>query len=174
MNQSGFTLLQLLITTSITAILGGIGLPSMLHLVEREAAVANTNLVISLLHLARSQAITSGRPAIICPSKDGLECDKQWIGKLLIYQDNDYDNNFNKTVDEAVKHLSLSNHWSINWRAFGNRKYIYFTGGNGEFNQNGTMEICPPQPVKDIRILVINRIGRIRTDLRPLEDSKCS
>ncbi len=174
MNQSGFSLLQIIITTSITTILGSIGIPSILYLIEQEAAVANTNLVISLLHLARSQAITSSRSVIVCPSSDGLDCDKQWGGKLLIYQDNDYDNSFKSSIDTPIKHLSLATDWTINWRAFGNKKYIYFTGGNGEFNQNGTMEICPPQSSDEIRILIINRIGRIRTDLRPFKDSRCA
>lgn len=173
MLQRGYSLLQLLLVTIIVSILSVMSVPSFFDLIQREKGTATANKIISILNYARSSSITKHVPIVICPSDDGIECQKKWGGKLLIYKDLNYDFIFDDTEDVQLKHISLAVGWAINWRAFGNRKYIYYTAGRGEFNQNGTLEICPPQQIDNITIVIINRIGRIRVDSRPWEETKC-
>lgn len=173
MRQGGFSLLQLLFVTTTATLLSAIGVPSFFDLVQREKQASITNHIISILHFSRSEAITRNTPTVICPSRSGNACDGFWGSQLLIYRDSNYDNKFDEKQDTKLKHIELMLDWSINWRAFGNRKYIYYSAGSGEFNQNGTLELCPPDYREDINVIIINRIGRIRTETRKWATSKC-
>ncbi len=173
MQQRGYTLLQLLFVTLIASLMGLIGIPSLFSMVQKEKGTAAANQIIGILNYSRSHAIAKHVPIVICPSLDGFECTKNWGNKLLIYRDINFNFVFDNSDDMRLKHVSLPVDWSIHWRAFGNRKYIYYTAGSGEFNQNGTLELCPPKPMNTITTIVINRVGRIRTHTRPREESKC-
>ncbi|MDE2498397.1 MAG: GspH/FimT family pseudopilin, partial [Xanthomonadaceae bacterium] len=90
---NGFTLTELLVTIAIAGILAMIGAPAMGGLLARtrdastEAAVANT------LRHARSAAIMRNTRVLVCPSRDGRQCNPgdDWQHGWLIALDSDHD-----------------------------------------------------------------------------------
>lgn len=76
----GFTLLELLVTIAVAAILLGIAIPSYRGMVQRNAISAGVNDLVGDLNYARSQAVTRGQTVMVCQSADQLTCSKSALG----------------------------------------------------------------------------------------------
>lgn len=70
--QSGFTLLELIITLSISAILIGLALPSMQSFLGDSQMTTTSNEFVYSLQTARSEAIKRAGPVGLCPSAQPL------------------------------------------------------------------------------------------------------
>jgi len=68
--QRGFTLIELLMALVIAAILLTVGVPSMRDLIRNNRLITATNMFVSTLNIARSEAIKQGRTAQLCVSSD--------------------------------------------------------------------------------------------------------
>lgn len=63
----GFTLLELMVTVSVLAILVVVAVPNFFNLVQNNRATAHANDLVTALNVARSEAIRRGRPVALCP-----------------------------------------------------------------------------------------------------------
>ncbi|EAQ95817.1 GspH/FimT family pseudopilin [Congregibacter litoralis] len=83
-DQKGFTLIELMITLVVLAILLGVGVPSfnLLRLNSNTAALAND--FASALNLARSEAVTRAEQVEVCPSSDGATCTGNWTQGWIV------------------------------------------------------------------------------------------
>jgi type IV fimbrial biogenesis protein FimT len=68
--QSGFSLLEVLVTVAIVAILLGIGVPSFQNLMDTNRMAAAVNDMVSAMHAARAEAIKRRANITICASSD--------------------------------------------------------------------------------------------------------
>lgn len=70
--QAGVTLLELLITLSIAAILVTLTAPSFQDLIRRNRATTQSNELLTALNLARSEAVKRGRRVSVCSSANPM------------------------------------------------------------------------------------------------------
>jgi type IV fimbrial biogenesis protein FimT len=83
--SAGFTLLELMMTITIAAILLAIGVPSFRYVTASNRASAEINGLLGDMQFARGEAIREGQPVSICTSSDGATClgipswDRGWI-----------------------------------------------------------------------------------------------
>ncbi|KGK59470.1 MULTISPECIES: GspH/FimT family pseudopilin [Xanthomonas] len=90
MNQlrvRGFTLVELLVTIAVVAVLAAIALPSFRGVIRSNQAATTANELVASLALARSEAIRSTRGGGICPSSDGTTCGGQWSSGWIAWSD---------------------------------------------------------------------------------------
>lgn len=73
-NQQGFTLIELIVTMAILAILLVVGVPSFRSMIEGNRIAAASNDLVTGLQLARSEAIKRGIPVVLCASSDQATC----------------------------------------------------------------------------------------------------
>lgn len=85
----GFTLLEVLITLAVAAILLGIAVPSYRSVVARNSIAANVNDFVAGLNFSRSEAVTRGRKIQICSSGNQQTCSgtPDWSNGWVIYVD---------------------------------------------------------------------------------------
>lgn len=65
-NDAGFTLLELMITVMVGAIILGVGVPNMLELVRNNRIAAQANEFMAALATARGEALKRGLPVVVC------------------------------------------------------------------------------------------------------------
>ena len=88
----GFTLVELMVTLAVVAILLTVGVPSMTEFVKNNRLTATTNGFVSSLTLARSEAVKQGRNATLCVSSDQATCTgANWAQGWLVWVDLDSD-----------------------------------------------------------------------------------
>ena len=68
MHQEGVTLIELLVTLSVVAIIVAIGVPAMRDFFAMNQMSAAVNDIVTSLHLARSEAIKREVSTTLCPS----------------------------------------------------------------------------------------------------------
>ncbi|MCC8538550.1 GspH/FimT family pseudopilin [Xanthomonas axonopodis pv. poinsettiicola] len=83
----GFTLVELLVTIAVVAVLAVIALPSFQGVIRSNQAATTANELVASLALARSEAIRSTRGGGICPSSDGTTCSGQWSNGWIAWSD---------------------------------------------------------------------------------------
>jgi type IV fimbrial biogenesis protein FimT len=88
---NGFTLVELMVTVAIVAILLAIALPSFQGSFRSNRVATATNELLASLSLARSEAIRNTRGAAVCASTNGTACGGGWNDGWLVWRDNDGD-----------------------------------------------------------------------------------
>lgn len=69
----GFTILELMITVAVLAVIVGIGVPSYQDMMRRNRLAAQTNTFVGTLAIARSEAVKRGVLVTVCPANDPLK-----------------------------------------------------------------------------------------------------
>lgn len=88
--QGGFTLIELIVTTIVLAIVVAVGLPSFMTLIQNNRIATETNKVITAINLARSEAIKRGVNVTLCASSDQQTCaSNNWSDGWIVFVDND-------------------------------------------------------------------------------------
>lgn len=85
--EDGFTLLELLVTLAVAAILAAVAVPGLRQFVTSTRASTQTNTLLTGLQRARSQAVNKPAMVTICPSVDGTACqgnnwNRGWIIRI--------------------------------------------------------------------------------------------
>lgn len=90
--KAGFTLVELLVTMAILAILLTIGLPSFRDSLRSNRLATSSNELIAAISMARSEAVRTTRGGGICGSNAaGTSCvsSNTWTNGLLVWTDGD-------------------------------------------------------------------------------------
>nr|WP_196799746.1 GspH/FimT family pseudopilin [Thioalkalivibrio sulfidiphilus] len=91
MNRNGgFTLVELMVTLAIAAIVLTIAVPSFWSIVQNNRASTQANELITALNLARSEAVKRGLPVSICPSSNQTACvasSTNWAVGWIVFVD---------------------------------------------------------------------------------------
>ncbi len=70
----GFTLVELMVVTSIVVLLLAIGVPSFRYVTSSNRATTEINGLLGDLQFARSEAIREGQQITVCATTDGATC----------------------------------------------------------------------------------------------------
>lgn len=80
-HDQGFTLVELMMTVAVLAIMLSVGVPAMGEFVKNSRLVTQTNDFIASFHLARTEAIKRGARVTLCKSLAGATCDATADGR---------------------------------------------------------------------------------------------
>jgi type IV fimbrial biogenesis protein FimT len=70
----GFTLIELMITLVLAAIILALGVPSFQNVIQNNRAATQSNDLVTALGLARSEAVKRGANVRLCPSTNQATC----------------------------------------------------------------------------------------------------
>lgn len=88
-NSRGFTLIELMTTLAILAILVGIGVPSMRSFLVEQSLTGELSRLTSALAFARAEAVSKSQQVVVCASADGLACSNatNWATGWIVFRD---------------------------------------------------------------------------------------
>jgi len=78
-NQSGFTLVELMVAIAVLAILATIAIPGFQGIVAENRATSAANELQATLQFARSAALAQSRPVTVRPINDDGDWDLGWV-----------------------------------------------------------------------------------------------
>lgn len=120
---SGFTLIELMVTIAVLAIVVTIGVPSFRNIIVSNSVSFDRDEFFNLVTFARSEAIKLGTAVTICKSNDGATCTDSlaWNQGWLAFHDADGDGVVD-TGDIAVRSVtSLDGQVSVSHGSGANR-----------------------------------------------------
>jgi type IV fimbrial biogenesis protein FimT len=89
--NSGYTMMELVMTISIVAILATIGIPSFKYVTTSNRMSGEVNALLGDMQFARSQAIKQGQTVTVCTSTNGTTCAgatvNTWQGGWIVFLD---------------------------------------------------------------------------------------
>jgi len=108
--SAGFSLVELIITMSIAAILLTLAVPSFSTLIKDNRQVTQANDLITTLTLVRSEAIKRGTRVTACKSADGASCAASggWEQGWIAFVDDNNDATVNAGEELLRVHGALS------------------------------------------------------------------
>lgn len=158
----GFTLLELMVTLAVAAILVTIAIPSYRGLVQRNALTASVNDLVGDLNYARSEAVTRGQSVYLCQSSDQASCtkDSDWGKGWIVYAPAP------PTVTPSKDNLlrvrsALKNSIQIDVAMFSGPPVEF--DANGFSASNGTFTVSTNDSLKDKEIKVA-KSGRVHVE----------
>jgi len=172
MSNKGFTLIELMITLVIAAILLTTAVPGFEALITNNRLSTQANAFIGALHLARSEAIKRNLNVTMCKSGDGQNCsnntsgfEQGWI--MFVDQNNSdtRDNNeaiinTNQGMPQGMSLICVVQTTNTSCQN-GEPAIRYRADGTLAVFNNTTLRLCR-QGNNNGRYIVINNIGRVR------------
>ncbi|MCL1079514.1 GspH/FimT family pseudopilin [Parashewanella spongiae] len=158
----GFTLIELMVTISIAAILLTVGAPSLNSLYQNTRADSGIKQIHQALYFARSHAISLGQNITVCP-KNGSQCNNgknNWKNGMIVFIDSDR-NDVPDTPQSILIHVSAFHDKDI--VQFNRAISIKFQPDGTTFGAAGTLTYCPDEADNESsKAVIINFAGRIR------------
>jgi type IV fimbrial biogenesis protein FimT len=162
---SGFTLIELMMTIAIVAVVGSLAAPSFANILYDSTRTNAVNAFVHTVFLARSEAMMRGTIVSVCSSADGTTCDRagaDWSRGWIAFVNDDRDEP--PVHDDNEQVVLVQGPWkqgriSANRTAFSFRPYQQAV-------VNGTIVFCDPRGDVHARAVIINAMGRPRVSQR--------
>ena len=162
----GVTLIELLCTLSIIAIVSAIAMPDLSQLHRQTARRVVVNDFLHSLYLARHRAITLNQVVSICRSRDGAACENRsgnWQDGWIVFHNIDRDQPAERDANETV--IYQHSGW-VGGDISSNRVSFSFRPAE-QADVNGTIVFCDRRgDPNDARAIIISHVGRARVATR--------
>lgn len=80
----GFTLIEMMVTVAIMAIVATLAAPSFVEMIRNNRVTTAANDVLSAMQVARSEAIRQRRPITVCAGTDACTDSTDWAGGWIV------------------------------------------------------------------------------------------
>ena len=156
----GYSLLELLMTIAVAAVILTLGLPSFSALKARHSQRVEINALFHAVHLARKASIMRRQVVSLCPSANGSTCEpgRDWSGGFLVFENSDRDEPPERDDGEILLHRHRA---SPSVEIIANRQGFTLRATFLRAT-NGTLVICDRAHRVTPRALVISYTGRPR------------
>lgn len=158
---NGFTLIELMLTLVIMAILVTLTLPGFNTLItsyERQGAVHD---LLGLFALAREHAVMNGTLVTVCPLDDQKKCGTNWNGEIHAFSDPE--NTRSASSEQAILQTILpQGNGKFTVRSL-HKSFFQFHPTGFTYSDLGNITWCPASgdPSQAAQI-ILNRGGRVR------------
>lgn len=164
---NGYTLLEAMVTVSVLSILLATGVPALSALVEHLRATSALSVLVNQMSHARMAAVTYRRPTILCPSVDGMLCDRggDWSNGWMVFVDRGDRRGPLAPLDLLlVESKPTSKHLIV--RSSAGRSYLRYLPDGRSAGSNLTIRVCR-QDRSGLGAVVVNNAGRPRIERGP-------
>jgi type IV fimbrial biogenesis protein FimT len=161
--RNGFTVIELMATLSIAAILLTLGVPAFQDFSLRQRMNASISALHNDLLYGRSQAIYRNAQVVACPGGPSEGCTEStdWTPGWIVFSDSNTDRQHQDGEDLLRHGQGLDN--IIIHSSNGRTNFRFYPNGTTP-GSNGSFSLCGLGGLKHARKLVISNLGRIRRD----------
>lgn len=85
--QKGLSLIELMITVAIMALLITVGAPAMQSVLQQNRVIAAVNDISGAVRMARFTAIDQEQTTLLCPTSDYKNCSNDWTQAKIVFMD---------------------------------------------------------------------------------------
>jgi len=156
----GFTLIELMVSVSVTSILAAIAIPNYSDFIVKMRVDNEISQLHRMLLITRNAAINSGQKAIICPLSKNLQCTSQWQNELSVFIDANGNKKFDNTEKVIRIRASINDQDKLVYGK-GRTKITFKPTGQLSGLANGTFRYCPQGHKNIARGIIIARSGRV-------------
>lgn len=155
-----FTLIEMLVTIAIVAILAAVALPSYQSIISSGEQKAAVTALIGSLHFARSEAVKRSQAVVLCTSSDNENCtdDTLWSDGWIIFVDADNDSDFS-SGDEIIK-IEQAQGRNVAISTPSNLEKTFRYRSNGQGSTSGLFTVCDSRGSAVAKAISINATGR--------------
>jgi len=160
MRQRGLTVIELMLTLSVIAVVASLAVPSFSDLIQRQRIVAAANQLVAGINLTRQRAVMDNAITRICPSVSGLDCDagNRWDRGWIIFRDPN--NQRRPESPELVLHVGAPLD-ELHSDSAGRTGIRYLPSGFAT-GTNLTIKLCDPHNPDNARAVIVSNSGRAR------------
>ena len=179
LSARGFTLIELLVTLTIAATLAAVAVPSVQSFLRNNELSAASTALLTSINTARSEAMKSGRSAMVVPANNGSDWAQGWV----VFVDNNRDQSYTSASDTIVaQQRPLASYFSVggNGTATGTTPYILFDASGYAKDKNNAFggltlsiqrnDLTGTNSLEQTRRLIIAPTGRARV-CKPASDT---
>jgi len=178
--QTGFTLLELMITMAIAAILLTVAVPSFQTTISNNRLATQTNSLVTDINIARSEAAKRGTGVVLCsssnpnaPTPTCVGAGNAWTGGWLVFVDADSSGAFN-AGDPLIKVGQAIGGTATILTANTLNTFTYNGDGTSSIAVNADFSICDDRGEPFGRQVQIRPTGRPRLIGGPLLAGGCT
>ncbi|WP_394000971.1 GspH/FimT family pseudopilin [Luteimonas sp. WGS1318] len=170
-HRKGFTLIELVTTLAIVAVLLAVGIPGFGDALARLRVQTAMHRVSTDLAMARSSAIMRRSPVVACPGTgmSGCRADADWSRGWIVFADPDG----NRRPDAVSDLLRVSDPPSGAGRTLrigATRNFVRYQRDGRSAGTNLTVRVCSGDTLNGE--VIVNNLGRVRT-ARPAQSQPC-
>jgi len=154
--SKGFTLLDLLITLTVAAILLSLSVPSFTTAIQNNRMTTQVNELNTALSFARSEAVKRNNTVTLCQSSNGTSCTGNWKDGWIVFVDSDADGQVDGEEILNV-HDALPGNIDVD---FSDDRVIYTGAGLVTDGANSTFTVCDSRGTESAKALLIGPTGR--------------
>lgn len=163
-NSSGFTLIELMITLAVMAIILTVGAPQLHTFLSRSELTSKSNHLLGEINQLRVEAVKRNTHTVLCPSSDGSSCNaKDWKYGWIAFADNNGDGQLAEDASEPV--FSVVEAFGDNFvitPSNGFNNTIRYKADSTLRSDSGSLTLCHTSiSANNARILSISAGGRI-------------
>jgi len=163
-HSHGFTLIELMVTIAILAIVLTIGVPSFQTVIQNNRLVSQYNDTLTSITTARSEAIKNGTTITMCGSTNSTACNTtSWELGWIVFTDSDADRVVDAGVDTLLRvGYPFNGNNTLRTVSFANAGFIQYSSTGLMVGSNtGTFKVCDPRGAAFARAVNINAVGRV-------------
>ncbi|MFW2438865.1 MAG: GspH/FimT family pseudopilin [Arenicellales bacterium] len=174
--STGFTLIELIVTLTVAAILMAAAAPSFRELIQSNRLTASVNELSGSINMARSEAVKRGRRVVVCKSSNGNDCvttsSTFWQQGWIIFVDDNNDavhdagEELLRVHDALERNVTLTGNGNVaNYISYISEGRAQLTDGT---SQSGTINAClycadlckqdPPWEGRDLELTFAGRL----------------
>jgi len=172
----GLTLIELMSSIAIVAILVAVGFPFVGHFYTSQRITSQVNILSAGLALTRSAAIKRNQHVVLCKSPDGSHCQRtgaSWQEGWLVFVDMDHDRKRGQAERILYINGPFAEGLTLKYAAFGSRHYVAYRP-SGFTRTNGTFTLCDPRYPESAKVMKTGRVraSSVKSDGSPLDCGK--
>jgi len=174
----GFTLIELVVTIAVVAVLVGLAVPSFTNTIKNSRLTNKTNDLVAAISLTRQSAVARNQPTFLChsnsPPGGAVACNgganSDWNTGYIAYSPPQRTiisaaRTYNSTTDTVIKHVSLNDNDDITVANTAAPSFISFNSSGLLLGNNiVSLKVCDDRTGANLgRTITVSTSGRVRT-----------